>query len=273
MKKIAVIGTGFRMSGNDIPPKEILDVKGKDFEAKLIETDLPSFPVNEINRQISEIAIVEAGLRASKNNFDGIFINTVGDYGLNSLRSALKIPVVGAGQSTMHTAMQLGKKFSIVSIWPSKLKFIYENLLNLYGISKNCVSIRCISENTELDTLGDENNFVTEMRDGEITQKERIILECNNALKKDGADTILLGCTCMSPIAMEISKSFEAPILNPMIVGYKHLELLLSLNISHSKKEYPSAGEVGIKQFSAMAKSFRESFIKGSNTEKIRGNS
>ena len=74
MKKIAVIGTGFRISGNDKPPKEILEVISPGFEAILIETDMPSFPVNEINRQVSEIAIVEAGLRASKNNFDGIFI-------------------------------------------------------------------------------------------------------------------------------------------------------------------------------------------------------
>mgnify|MGYP001487697336 FL=1 len=153
MKKIAVIGTGFRISGNDIPPNEIVEVKGDEFETKLIETDLPSFPVNEINRQISEIAIVEAGLRASSNHFDGIFINTVGDYGLSSLRSALTIPVVGAGQASMYTAMQLGKKFSIVSIWPTKLKFIYENLLNLYKISDQCVSIRCISDDDELESL------------------------------------------------------------------------------------------------------------------------
>ncbi len=273
MKKIAVIGTGFRISGNDKPPKEILEVISPGFEAILIETDMPSFPVNEINRQVSEIAIVEAGLRASKNNFDGIFINTVGDYGLNSLRSALSIPVVGAGQSSMHAAMQLGNKFSIVSIWPPKLKFIYENLLNLYQLQNKCASIRCISENYELDTLSEEKNFVTDMRDGELTQKERIIIECEKAINNDGADTILLGCTCMSPISKEISNNFIVPVINPMTFGFKYLETLLSLNISHSKKEYPSEGEIGSEQFSAMTKSFRETFSTKSKAHNIRGNS
>ncbi|PPR79833.1 MAG: hypothetical protein CFH01_00141 [Alphaproteobacteria bacterium MarineAlpha2_Bin1] len=273
MKKIAVIGTGFRITGSETPPKEILNVKSQNFDARLIETDLPSFPVNEINRQISEIAIVEAGLRASQKKFDGIFINTVGDYGLNSLRSALDIPVVGAGQSSMYTAMQLGKKFSIVSIWPPKLKFIYENLLNLYKVSTRCASIRFISEDRELDTLSDEKNFVTEMRDGEISQRERIINECNNAINIDGADTILLGCTCMSPISNEISNSLTVPVLNPMTLGYKYLETLLSLNISHSKKEYPSDGEIGFKQFSAMTKGFRDTFSTNSKNHKIRGSS
>ena len=273
MKKIAVIGTGFRITGSDIPPKEILDIKGQNFDAKLIETDLPSFPVNEINRQISEIAIVEAGLRAYQKGFDGIFINTVGDYGLSSLRSALDIPVVGAGQASMYTAMQLGRKFSIVSIWPPKLKFIYENLLNLYKVSTKCASIRFISEDNDLNTLSDEKNFVTEMREGEIGQKERIIEECNKAINKDGADTILLGCTCMSPISYEISNNISVPVLNPMTLGYKNLETLVTLNISHSKKEYPSDGEIGLKQFSAMTKSFRDTFSANSRNNKIRGSS
>ena len=66
MKKIAVIGTGFRISGKDTPRKEIIEVISPGFEPKLIETDIPSFPVNEINRQVSEIAIVEAGLEHQK---------------------------------------------------------------------------------------------------------------------------------------------------------------------------------------------------------------
>ena len=273
MKKIAVIGTGFRIIGSKTPPKEILNIKGDNFEAILVETDLPSFPVNEINRQISEIAIVEAGLRASHKKFDGIFINTVGDYGLNSLRSALAIPVVGAGQSSMYTAMQLGKKFAIVSIWPPKLKFIYENLLNIYQVSSKCVSIRFISEDNELDNLSNEKNFVTEMREGESVQKERIINECNKAINKDGADIILLGCTCMSPISEDISNNISVPVLNPMTVGYKFLETLISLDISHSKKEYPTDGEIGQEQFSAMTKSFRDTFSEKSKNHKIRGGS
>ena len=106
MSKIAVIGTGFRGSESNLPPAEIVEVKTAKFEAELVEPKLPAFPINEINRQLCETSIIECGLRASENGYDGIFINTVGDYGLSALRSALTIPIVGAGQASMHVATQ-----------------------------------------------------------------------------------------------------------------------------------------------------------------------
>ena len=139
MKKIAVIGTGHRRAGDDVPPQEILDVRAEAFDPRLIETRLPAFPANEINRHMSEIANVETGLRAAAEGFDAVFINTVGDYGLNALRSGLSIPVIGAGQATMHAACQLGDKFSIVTIWPPQLLFIYHGLLQLYRMEDRCV--------------------------------------------------------------------------------------------------------------------------------------
>ena len=101
-KRIAVIGSGFRKNGTMVPPQEILDVAGPGFEPVLIETRIPAFPVNEINRNMSEIADIEAGLRAEAEGFDAIFINTVGDYGLSALRSAVRIPVIGAGQAILR---------------------------------------------------------------------------------------------------------------------------------------------------------------------------
>ena len=49
MKRIAVIGTGFRKAGNATPPQEILDLKAAGFDPFLIETRLPSFPFDELH--------------------------------------------------------------------------------------------------------------------------------------------------------------------------------------------------------------------------------
>lgn len=256
MNNIAVIGTGFKDSETKKIPTEILEVKASKFEATLIEPKLPAFPVNEINRHLCETSIIESGLRAAQKNFDGIFINTVGDYGLGALRSALKMPIVGAGQASMHVATQLGRNFSIVTIWPPQLLFIYRGLLKLYKMENNCVSIRCISEDDELESLPQEKNFVTEMRRGEKTQKERILSQCDRAIKEDKADTIILGCTCMSPIARSIAAEFDAPILNPMTTGYKFLELLVDLKLSQSEIEYPQDGLINSNHYAAMADGF-----------------
>ena len=253
MKKIAVIGTGYRRTGDDKPPQEILDVSAAGFDPRLIETRLPAFPANEINRHMSEIANVETGLRAAAESYDAVFINTVGDYGLNVLRSGLRIPIIGAGQATMHAACQLGDKFSIVTIWPPQLLFIYHGLLQLYRMEDRCVSIRCVSADDELDSLGDDKNFVTDMRAGEITQLDRIVRECDRALAEDGADAIMLGCTCMSPAANDIAARVDAPVLNPLTTGYKATEMALSLGLSHSIQKYPQIGEDRQPHYRAMA--------------------
>lgn len=252
MKRIAVLGTGFRREGHRTPPQEILDVAGEGFEAVLLEQRLPAFPVNQINRTLSEVSTIEAGLRAAEEGFDAVFINTVGDYGLAALRSALDQPVVGAGQAGMHLAAQMGARFAIVTVWPPSLRFIYEDLLRLYGMAGHCSGIRCVSLDDELATLADDENFVTRMRAGDPTMQDRIVDQCNRAIA-DGADTILLGCTCMSPSAAEVAARCAAPVINPLTAGYKAAEALLSLGVAHSRLAHQEAGPPRLPQFGAMA--------------------
>ncbi len=251
--RIAVIGTGFRREGHDTPPQQIVDIAGSGFDSRLFEQRLPAFPVNQINRNLSAVSNIETGLRAAADGFDAIFINTVGDYGLGSLRSALTIPVVGAGQATMHAAAQLGERFSIVTIWPESLRFIYSNLLRLYGMNGHCVSVRCVSQDEELPTLSDDENFVTEMRRGEASQQDRIVAECMKAIEEDRADTIMLGCTCMAPVADEIAARCPAPVLNPLTTGYMATEMQLALGLGASNLAYQDIGGDRLAQYAAMA--------------------
>lgn len=251
--RIAVIGTGYRATGKDAPPPEILEVAAAGFEPRLVEQRLPAFPLNQINRTLSEVSVIEAGLRAAGRGFDAVFINTVGDYGLASLRSGLSIPVIGAGQATMHHAAQLGERFSIVTIWPESMRFIYMHLLRVYGMEAHCVSVRCVAQNGELPSLGDDENFLTDMRQGERTQLDRIVATCEAAIREDRADTIMLGCTCMSPIAKDIAERCAAPVLNPLTTGYKAVEMALALGHSHSRLAYQQTGGGGANQFNAMA--------------------
>ncbi len=251
--RIAVIGSGFRATGDDAPPREINEVAAPGFEPRLVDQRMPAFPLNQINRTLSEVAVIEAGLRAAQRGFEAVFINTVGDYGLASLRSALSIPVIGAGQATMHAAAQLGERFSIVTIWPESLRFIYTHLLRLYGMEGPCVSVRCVAMDDELPSLGDDENFVTDMRHGERTQVDRIVAACEAAIQQDRADTIMLGCTCMSPIAAEIAGRCAAPVLNPLTTGYKAAEMALALGLSHSGLAYQTKGGAGAAHFNAIA--------------------
>lgn len=240
MRIVAVGGGTVGSNKLAAAPDEIKEIVGPGFECEVMPNSFTTFTINQAHRKMSEIATMESGLRAASGGADAIFIPTVGDYALHDLRSALRIPVVGAGEATMHVALTLGRRFSIVTIWPPAMLFLYKDLLRLYAMETHCMSIRCVAQDAEIPTLKDDENFYTAMRSGERTLEDRIVHECNRALEEDDADVVILGCTCMSPIAKTIASRVTAPVLNPMTVGYKYAEFILGLGECHSERAYPT---------------------------------
>jgi allantoin racemase len=248
MRIAILVSKGQRNKGYSIPAH----VVGVGFETEVVETRLPVFPYTQLDRTLMEVSTIDGALRAADRGFDAVFINTVGDYGLEALRSALRVPVVGAGQATMLTAASLGKRFSIVTIWPPSLRYLYEDLLLTYGLTGYCAAIHHTSSDAQLASLQDDENFVTKMRRGEKNTLNRIIDLCKKTMEQDRADTIMLGCTCMAPIADRVAASCEAPVLNPLTTGYKFTEMLLSLGLAQSRLAYRPSSVTPLAVFPAM---------------------
>lgn len=76
---------------------------------------------------LAEIGILEAGLEAEAQGYDAVCVDTVSDSGVTALRSHLSIPVIGPGRASVLTALMLGKRFSIIAMWPHWQHF-YEKL-------------------------------------------------------------------------------------------------------------------------------------------------
>lgn len=178
--------------------------------------------------------VFQAGIDAESQGYSAVVVDTVSDSGLRALRSRLSIPVVGPGEAAFMMAMMLGKKFTVLTMWPQWFP-LYEKTLTEYGFWSRCASLRSI------DTRPD----VTELLAG----KEDIIFaklraEAEKAMAEDGADVIVLGSTTMHQSAGWLSGQLPIPVINPGLVAYKQAELLVTLGLSHSKKAFP-APEVG----------------------------
>lgn len=61
---------------------------------------------------------IDNALAAEEQGFDAYVMGHFQDPGLYEARSALRIPVVGAGEATLHTAAQFGRRIALVSIDP-----------------------------------------------------------------------------------------------------------------------------------------------------------
>lgn len=178
--------------------------------------------------------VFQTGIAAEEEGYAGVLIDTVSDSGLRALRSRLSIPVVGPGEAAFATAMMLGKRFSVLTMWPEWFP-LYEKTLTEYGWWERVASLRSIETRPDVTELlaGKEDIIFEKLRE-----------EAEAAIEEDGADVIVLGSTTMHQSAAFLTDALPVPVINPGQVAYKQLELLISLGLTQSKKAFPSP-EVG----------------------------
>ncbi|HZX23280.1 MAG TPA: aspartate/glutamate racemase family protein [Woeseiaceae bacterium] len=232
MQKLAILGTGDTPLPEEATPEPIMGAARR-FRPELRAVPGAVFPHNPGAREISAHAYLQAGLEAEKEGYAGLYINTVGDYGMAELREAANIPVTGAGEGAIRTAQAGARRFAIVTIWPPSLRFIYDAVLAATDARDDCVAIRHLSEDADLATLGQPDNFVQEMQACGMTSMAKIRAACMRALEEDGADVVVLGCTCMHPVA-GLLEADGLPVVEPMTAGYRHLESLVSARNSET---------------------------------------
>ena len=159
---------------------------------------------------------------------EGAIIGCFGDPGLDVFREMFKFPIIGPAQSTMHTACQLGHKFSLVTIFDSMISMGYKQV-HEYGLSHHLASVRAINIPV-LELLND-----LDLTFNKLQKLGKQIV------KEDRADCILFGCMTMSFAGLEkkLEKELEIPVLNAGRVALKTLESTLSMGLKHSEIAYP----------------------------------
>ena len=194
-------------------------------------TDIESGPrsiESSYEEYLSVPGTVERAIQAEKEGYDGLILGCFGDPGLNALREMVNIPVVGPGETAMHVASMLGRKFSIVTVLDSVVPSL-ERLAKVIGLDRRLASVRAV------------NIPVLELRHNIESTTARMTEASQRTIMKDSADVIVLGC--MSMAFMEVSEMMKKvlgiPVVNPALVSLKVLEGLVQAGLSQSKRAYP----------------------------------
>ncbi len=183
---------------------------------------------------VADAFCLEAGAKAEDQGFDAVCINSMSDSGVAALRSRLTIPVVGTAQATYHVACQLGRHFSILSMW-DRWNWLYDKVLREQGLDGRLASVRSI--NVRPDTA--------ELLAGKEDAVFPALLEAAHlALKQDGADVLILGSTTMHDSHLFLSEQLDVPVLNPGLIGFKTCQMMLDLGVSQSKIYYQNPDRV-----------------------------
>ncbi len=173
--------------------------------------------------------VVKVARRAEEQGFDAAAIYCFADPGLEAVRECTRIPVAGAGESSMLVAASLGISFSVITVLGSLVGNIY-NTASRLGLSHRLASIRSVDIPVlELDD-----------RDRLLQALER---EALRAVAKDRAHVLILGCTGMTGTANAleqrlIDSGHSVPVVDPAGACILWAQMLAGLGLCHSRKTY-----------------------------------
>src|ERR1700730_5053578 len=166
--------------------------------------------------------------RAEADGASAGIIGCFSDPALDAIRETVNMPVVGPGQSAIALAMQLRESYSILSPLDSGAKRARPRLRG-QGLTERLASIRGVGVS------------VIDLTHGDNTGWDRII-ETGRRCIDDGADVLVMGCMSMAfmGVERELSDRLSVPVVSPVLAALKTTEMLLDLNLFHSRAAWPS---------------------------------
>lgn len=256
--RLGLIGSATYRGKASAVPAEVAAVLGAGDTARVYMPALNVFPRDALELNLLEVGHIDAGLRAAADGCDALVINSMGDYGLAALRAGAGVPVLGGGEAGLHKAASLGGKFAIVTVWPESTAFLYRQLLRAAALEDRCAAVLHVGKQTELEAIvrniAPGEHYVARMQGGDTTMLDRIVQVCETAIKQHKASSILLGCTCMSPVAKKLASRVSVPVIDPLVEA---VGSVLRGDVAAEKRPFTYAKRDAT--FAAMAQAGRQS--------------
>jgi allantoin racemase len=216
--KIAIIGSGSQSP--ELPAHLRSQTTGRHVELELIQPRLSLFAFTAYERLIVDVGYVDACQQAAAQGADVVLINSFADYGIAAARAAVTIPVYGAGEAALMAAEKHGSPFGIITVWPRSMGFLYTERLRSLAYENLCCGVRHVQEEDELERLAAESGVMQRMARHDSSYVDLLLQHCDRMIA-EGARSIVLGCTCMGPIAHLLAQACRVPIIEGSMAGLK----------------------------------------------------
>jgi allantoin racemase len=185
---------------------------------------------SEYDMALAQPDVIRLAREAERDGVHACTIACFGDPGGAGAKEAVSIPVIGEGEAAMHCASLLGSRFSVViterAIFP-----LVHRLVRACGMENRFASVREVGAG---------------VLDFSLDSVPRAIEECVAAVREDGADVIVMGCT---GTGIDMARAIEdglrqrlgvyVPVIDPVKITMKLAESLAAIGLSQSKVAYP----------------------------------
>jgi allantoin racemase len=165
-----------------------------------------------------------------RDDFDAFVVGCFAEPGVRPLRELTEKPVLATAAPTLHTAAQLGTRFSLLTILDATVPTAREQV-HEHHLSDRLASIRVVDAPV-LDVDHDSESLVDRMREtGRL------------AVEEDGAEVLVPGCASLSFVQAHdrLTESLGVPFLDPVRIALATAELWARHGVSHSPLAYPPA--------------------------------
>jgi Asp/Glu/hydantoin racemase len=155
-----------------------------------------------------------------------------GLYAAKEIATQFGIPLVGGTSSEIAFASLLGNRYSVIEALEWMAIANRQNIL-LYGMNEKCASVRSIEWHP------------TSLKGDPPEAADAFVRESIEAIEKDGADVIVVGCNALlwiQPIAQRRLKElgYDVPVLHPYRCAIEMAKALVNMKVSQSKFAFPT---------------------------------
>jgi Asp/Glu/hydantoin racemase len=149
------------------------------------------------------------------HEFDACLIACFGEPGITAVREAFPFPVVGMAEASVLCALQVGRRYAVVTVgehWPAMI----EDYLLALSLQERCVGIIPVLGQA-LDLAADRA-FALRQISTAIEQA----LHC-------GADAVVVGGAAIAGLTQDLQEIFRAPLIDSLDAGLAQVEALTRL--------------------------------------------
>ena len=172
------------------------------------------------------VDILKSVKRAELDGYDAAIIGCFYDPFLSEAREISEIVITAPAESSFSIAISLGQKFSIIVGRRKWIPQMQENVLK-YGFNEKLASFRSI----DMGVLDFQTNK-------EETER-RLLKAGKEAVEKDMAEVIILGCTAEFGFYRKMQDELGVPVIDatiaPLFMASFLVDLKKKIGISHSK--------------------------------------
>ena len=186
---------------------------------------------SEYDLALAQPEVMRLVQEAEAEGIDACVITCFGDPGAAGAKELVSIPVIGEGEAAICMAGLLGGRFAIM-ITQEELFPMMRKMARLVGMEHRLASVRAAGAG---------------VLDFSLDCVPRVVDEAERAVRDDGAEVIVMGCTGTGvDMVPKIEESLKqrlgayVPVIDPVLAAMKLAEGLVATGMSHSKVAYPT---------------------------------